>query len=553
MATVHSYARFSDPKQAKGDSERRQDELLQKFVESGKHTLSDLQYIDKGKSGFKGDKQKLLNEFLKIMRSRDGRIKPGDILFVEAVDRLSRKGIRPTQDVVNEIFKHGIDIRITSPVEKTYRADAVNDLGDSIELAAFAFAAHTYSALLSGRIKSFHSEARKKAYEGEVINSGAPPSWLQRSKDGFKFLPHAKEIIQFIYQSTIDGLGGRTLTRVCNQKFPAFGKSGKWNLTFIRALIVDRRAMGEMQPHVTDDTGKRIPTGEPIPNYFPAAVDEQTWQRAQQASENRLVERGPSGDFVNLFTGLVQSAWDKCPMSIWTYQQRLADGTKTIHRRLKSRNAVDGITGSNVESLRLSDFEHAVLRVLKELDVSVFNSIPSKALELAAMVKTLKTKEARISEIEADETTSVSLLTKQLIKLKDDAVTIKKEIDKLKTAQTNSSADSLDHIRFLSELDNTPENRQKLREAIKRVVRTIIVMTVKLGDQRKSPVGSLIEIELVSGARRQVMQLAERISPTMSDIKPTTDSLLAMNNDALVKRSKAVKGWLQNAKAKANH
>src|ERR1039457_6738502 len=110
MATVHSYARFSSKKQEHGDSARRQAEGLAKFLATGNHTLSSLQYLDPGRSGFKGDKQKYLTEFLKILAANDGRIKPGEILYVEAIDRLSRKGIRQTQQVVNTILEAGVDI-----------------------------------------------------------------------------------------------------------------------------------------------------------------------------------------------------------------------------------------------------------------------------------------------------------------------------------------------------------------------------------------------------------------------------------------------------------
>jgi DNA invertase Pin-like site-specific DNA recombinase len=75
MRTVHSYKRFSDKQQEDGDSERRQDDGAVKYCEKHGYRLSDLSFWDKGKSAFSGSKQKLLQEFLRIMHANDGRVK----------------------------------------------------------------------------------------------------------------------------------------------------------------------------------------------------------------------------------------------------------------------------------------------------------------------------------------------------------------------------------------------------------------------------------------------------------------------------------------------
>jgi len=99
MATVHSYARFSSSQQSKGDSERRQLQNGEQWVCRSGHEFSDLHLIDRGKSGFKGNQQKALEEFVKAVQ--EGVVKAGDILLVEAIDRLGRKGIRQTQTLLN--------------------------------------------------------------------------------------------------------------------------------------------------------------------------------------------------------------------------------------------------------------------------------------------------------------------------------------------------------------------------------------------------------------------------------------------------------------------
>jgi len=533
MARVHSYSRFSHISQEDGDSKSRQDKALDKFLGEGGHTLSDLRLHDKARSAFRGNKQKYLTEFLQILRAKDGRIAAGDILFVEAVDRLSRKGIRPTQDVVNEILNAGVDIAISLPMEKTYKADKINDLGDAIELAAFSFAAHVYSDLLSGRVKSFHTQARKAAYAtGAVINSGPTPCWLTRKDGAFSIVPGAREAIQYILRRMIEGAGGPTICKELNAldtPFPALGKSGHWNETFIRQLVVDRRILGEYRPHEIDDTGIRVPTSEPpLKGYYPAVTDEDTYIRANAARANRFIERGPTTEFVNLFTGLVVHAVDKCPANLFSYQQKRADGRIVKYRRLKSQNTMDGLPNSSTETVDIEAFEFAVLKHLRELDVNIFNGEDTQSEKLSSSVFLLKSKEADLKELQQQCTDSpkrARLLLPSMEALDDEIDALRISVNELKARSLNTATASLASFKTLEEVDNTSDNRQILREAIKRLVRQIAILPVKLGNMRRSHIGCHIEITFHSGSRRSLLQ-CRYDSIAYTEPSPTTPSLL---------------------------
>ena len=332
---VHSYARFSTGRQQLGDSERRQIEAAEDYCKRNGHTLSDLQLIDRGWSGFRGNKQTALNEFLKMIET--GEVKPGEILLVESVDRLSRKGIMPTQMLINRILSAGIHIAILMPYENLYSADDPNDLGGQIQLAAFAYQAHVYSLMLSGRIKSWWTENRKKAQEDGRIITGIIPCWLEKENGAFKVKPQARNVIEYIFHRTIEGIGAGVLVKELNEKFEAIGgrQSKHFNKTFITTIIRKRQVLGEYQPHKLDDKGKRQPVGEPLPDYYPRVIDEKTWLAANAAASNRRVERGPSGDFVNVFVNLIHHAVDDCRVHITTTRQTRADGRKVTQRRYK--------------------------------------------------------------------------------------------------------------------------------------------------------------------------------------------------------------------------
>jgi len=177
MSVVHTYTRWSDDDQEAGRSLGRQGEGAAQFIENGKHRKGHT-YIDPGRSGFRGDKQKDLKRFLQDIK--EGSVQPGDIVFIEAIDRLSRKGIRPTQKLVISILEAGVSIAISFPIAKVYRADQ-DTIGDAIELAAFAYQARLYSELLSNRIKDSWATMRKGARSGKKSVSNKIPAWLDTS------------------------------------------------------------------------------------------------------------------------------------------------------------------------------------------------------------------------------------------------------------------------------------------------------------------------------------------------------------------------------------
>ena len=296
---VHSYARFSDPSQEGGDSLRRQRQAAEDYCQKHGYTLSDLKFTDKGKSGFKGDKQKALAAFLKAVA--DGRVQAGETLLVENVDRLSRKGIRQTQNLVNQLLDSGINIAVLMPVEKMYRASDRNDIGGAIELAAFAYQANVYSENLSERIKSWNDNQRSKLRNGENVRiSAVCPSWLEY--DGkFTKKPEAIEAIKYIFKRTIEGCGRKVLIQELNEQFAPIStrKNATWNETFVGMLITDRRVLGEC---------KSTSTGEVFKKYYPQVITEKTWLKANAEAKKRTTERGSSKQRINLFNGILYHA-----------------------------------------------------------------------------------------------------------------------------------------------------------------------------------------------------------------------------------------------------
>lgn len=140
----------------------------------------------------------------------------------------------------------------------------------------------------------------------------ACPGWLKlnEARTSFLVLPNRASIVSEIFELSIAGLGGYTIAKQLNAKnVPAFGPSPKWDQSTIHNMLRNRATVGEHQPKRYRN-GKEFPEGDPIPNYYPAVIDEALFKSAQEARRNNLASgRGRKGWLItNLFAGLLTCA-----------------------------------------------------------------------------------------------------------------------------------------------------------------------------------------------------------------------------------------------------
>src|SRR5437016_3102212 len=111
--TAVSYSRFSDPKQAQGDSETRQWADFVAFCKRHGLTPAKDHYSDRGRSGFKGHHRTKgdLGRFEQLVK--EGVIPRGTVLVVEALDRLSRQRPDKALALISSLLEAGIDIGVT--------------------------------------------------------------------------------------------------------------------------------------------------------------------------------------------------------------------------------------------------------------------------------------------------------------------------------------------------------------------------------------------------------------------------------------------------------
>jgi DNA invertase Pin-like site-specific DNA recombinase len=269
-----SYFRFSHINQGYGSTLKRQRKVLQEVLdESGVILIpefidvkGDTTFTDRGKSAthqehlFRG-KLALLMRLLK-----EGRVKPGTVLIVEALDRLVRVAkIDALKLIVHELIgEYGL-ILVTGNNKQVWDRAAINS-GKFHYLAALIDMAYGEANSFSERSMGGHDNRRAlmKKYDPNDKKAETPvvttPGWIERQGDPkslpIKYLPIPQhvETVQLVFNLFCDGVAPRDIAIRLNQNLtthPVFGnKHGdRWHATRIRSLLTDRRVLGYATVH----------------------------------------------------------------------------------------------------------------------------------------------------------------------------------------------------------------------------------------------------------------------------------------------------------------
>ena len=216
---VYSYLRYSRGHQRLGRSEKRQTGTAQDFCKRKGWTLDETLYADRGVSGFRGKNASTgtLSAFLADVLS--GKVRRGDILIVESLDRLSRQDIDDAYDLFRGILKSGVEI-ITLDPERHYDKAALKSITGVIEPLVIMARANEESARKSSRGTDVWAAKRANARgDGKPISYQCP-RWLRLDRVGKKsvVIPERVEVVAHIFQMCLDGHGCIKISRTLNQE-----------------------------------------------------------------------------------------------------------------------------------------------------------------------------------------------------------------------------------------------------------------------------------------------------------------------------------------------
>ena len=319
---VYSYIRFSTTEQALGDSERRQLQAVRQFAKRQSMPFDEsLRMTDRGLSGYHGAHRKkgVLGQFLKDVTA--GLVPKGSILVVENLDRLSREGaLKALRSILFELWDNEIVLQTLSP-EESYAQGCDND-PKFLGLLLYLQRAQNESATKSERITRAWEQKRKLAFESKTPLTGRAPAWLtlDKAKNQYIVDPQAATVIQLIFDLSLQGIGKERLAKKLNAEalwFPpknAKRKSEGWRASYIAKILTNRAVIGEYQPHARQESRnagavvvKRLPIGDPIPGYFDAIVNPDTFAAVQLMRHKG--KGGMTGKASNLFAGFVKCAY----------------------------------------------------------------------------------------------------------------------------------------------------------------------------------------------------------------------------------------------------
>jgi DNA invertase Pin-like site-specific DNA recombinase len=502
-----SYSRFSDPQQSQGDSEGRQQEMFKKFCEH--HNLTPLTevYADRGRSGYKDEHRKKGRLGELIAAAKDGRFEPGTVIVVEAWDRLGR--LRPDKqtDLVAELLRTGVKIGICQ-LDDTFCED---DFGTHkwTTLAVFIQLAFQESKQKSERLKSAWVKARKRAREEKRLLPRLP-AWVERGPDDKpRLIPERAAVVKRIFALAIEGLGHRAIVRTLEAEgVPPFGQRkvnkgrsrsqfcGRWSAPYVALILRDRRAVGELQLRLADES----PDGAPLAGFFPAAVDEPTFALARQALDGRMpTVRRRHRKYVNTFAGLLVHARDGEGMMLhcFTYKGK-------PHVTLWNSSNRGG-RGPGY-SWPYHDFERLVLGAMREIDAR--DVLPQekparRADELRARLAYVRGEIAQLGrELEEGFSKGVAAALK---KREAEEVELGDQLQQELAESVAPAARAWEALPSLVDLLETSADpdaqRMRIRAALQRGVETMPVLLVRNGAWRLLA----LQVFFTSGAVRSYM------------------------------------------------
>lgn len=412
---AYSYVRFSTAKQELGDSLRRQVSLAEEYCKKHNLELHHTSYRDLGVSAFKSKnvEKGALSAFIAAVES--GKVAPGSYLVIEQFDRLSREDVGKALKLVLDLVHAGIVI-VTLDDERVWNKHTVSDLTNLIIAIVYMSRANNESVAKARRLQQAWAEKKRNAAANLTIMTRECPRWLTVNEDKSAFIvnePKA-ESVRKVFDMKINGFGVVAIVRRANTEgWPVPGSGNTWHNSLVKRLLENRAVLGEYQPYSRIDE-KRVPTGEPIPNFYPAILDENTFLRAQAAHDRKAVFPGRrDAHYRNFLQGMLKCS---CGASLVrkNKQSSKQPGYALYYCTARVRGA------SKCKSIRTNLVESAVVHVVSTLASHFFNDservnqLKATADIQSVAIKAAQSKLERFADAVAADDSAIPILLERL-------------------------------------------------------------------------------------------------------------------------------------------
>lgn len=288
----YAYIRHSTKRQGGDDKDsvtRQKESIRLLALQHNVEIPDDNFFYENGVSAFTG--KNLTHGKLKdlIDQIASLRILPGDYVFVESIDRLSRQRLLQAKELVNGILEKGIILVTTLDNQKYQKAtleNGIDDLTQDILLSVISKRAWDESNTKSVRRKSAWTKAKASADENQkIFNKGRPPFGVRYNELTQKFEPHPEQAAEVVRIFESLKLQGVTLT------IKEINKDSlvRWTNNRVKDMLESKYPLGFMYSQKKND-GKMV-FDKYIENYYPQIISFELFEQARQAMQNRKVNR----------------------------------------------------------------------------------------------------------------------------------------------------------------------------------------------------------------------------------------------------------------------
>lgn len=487
---AYSYVRWSTAEQSDGDSLRRQTEAAERYCERNKLTLdTEFTLRDMGISAYSGKNidQGKFGVFLDAVRS--GRVPKGSVLLVEALDRISRAEIEKSDAPIRELLKAGIDI-VLLRTERRFNRKSLSDPNALSEINWTLHLANLESKQKSERVGAAWRQKRKAAVQSRTIQSRTTYAWLRVTDDRktFSVKENEAKLVRRMFAMAADGQSILDICRALNKEGIAnFGRDGgTWTTGYITKILSSRAVIGEFQPR-TRKAGKWETDGEPVKDYYPRIIDDETFYRVQSGKAKRNKIGGRHSQHVsNLFAGLCYST-DGSPFVV---TGKYPEGWMVSELARQGK--------SPYLSFPYGHFERAFLALIRKVKPSDLlpaekqtdggNEASDLAGQLAALESRSQAIASRLAAPKQDDDTEILMDTLAAIKRKRAALS--KKLEQVRAQRASLPTERLGDVGGLLPLldtcpaDELPGLRAKIKSRLQAVIKRITCKITKDGEVR---------------------------------------------------------------------
>ncbi|WP_390887722.1 recombinase family protein [Comamonas antarctica] len=442
-----SYTRFSSPKQARGDSLRRQTEQAEAWCAANGAELDlELRFSDEGISGWSGANAKTgaLAALLKMLDEK--KIPQGTVLLVESLDRLTRQDLTIAVPLLIQLVNSGL-LLVTLQDNKIWSQDSLRDMSDFMLSVLMLGRGHDESQRKSSRVRAAF-DAQRNSLSRQAF--GSAPGWLERTDKNSPWIvvEQKAESVRKVFALAAQGFGSPAIAKEANrEKWVVPTRLGKstWHSRMAGYIVRNRAVLGEHEYRIrtheaNSEHWEGKATGIVVQDFYPRIVEEAMWHKAQASVNTRVTPRRRDEHYYNIWAGLLH-----CGHCGGTMQRKMEHRGKS-RGQIKCSNSMSGLTdcptGSIVNTdaallLKVSVIAAARMGIHEKLGQEATNQLlvnESKLIEVdeaseriaAAIVSTagllpaLTTKAQALATERAELLASIESLKQRITEVKSD-------------------------------------------------------------------------------------------------------------------------------------